>query len=196
MTIHTFIDALREILIILPAIFLVITVHEYFLGLTAFKLGDSTPQVSGLVKFNPLLFIDNLGMINFIVFRYGWSKSTTFDPRNFKRPVLYSLASILSGMCSNLLAAFLFILLIVLYKPNPVGYIYNLFMTVVQLNLNYFFLNMLPLLPLDGGKILSLFYPNYGKFEIFGIISLLFLFVFNFIRFIDVIVYNLIKLFI
>ncbi|MDD5067539.1 MAG: hypothetical protein PHF84_10895 [bacterium] len=196
MTIHTFIDALRELLIILPAIFLTITLHEYFLGFTAFKLGDITPQASGSVKFNPLLFIDNLGLINFILFHYGWSKTTAFDPRNFKRPFLFSVLSILAGMFSNFIAAFFFILLIILYKPNPLGYIYNLFMTIVQFNLNYFLLNLLPLLPLDGGKIISFLYPEYNKFEIVGIILLMLFFLLNLTRFFDLIVYNIINLFI
>ena len=196
MTIHTLIDALRELLIILPAIFLTITVHEYFQGFTALKLGDTTPLVSGLVKFNPLLFIDNLGLINFIIFHYGWSKSTMYDSRNFNKPLTHNIFVILIGMVANFITALFFILLIILYKPNPTGYIYNLFMSIIIFNLNYFFLNFLPLLPLDGGKILALIYPQYSKFEIVGIISLLIIFIFNFTKIIDLIVYSLITLFI
>ena len=194
MTIHTLIDALREILIILPAILFTITIHEYFQGIMAIKLGDTTPEDT--TKFNPFNFIDNFGLICLILFRYGWSKSITIDPRNFKNTRLNSITVILTGLAANLIAAFLFILLIVLYKPKPDEYIYDLFMTITQINLNFFFLSFLPLLPLAGGKIISVFYPQYHRFEIIGIIILLFIFIFKLTRFIDIIVFNLINVFI
>lgn len=196
MTINTFIDALRELLIILPAIFFTITIYEFSQALMAIKLGDSTPADTGLNKFNPLYFIDKLGLICFVLFKFGWSKSITFDSRNFKNPVLNSISVILTGMAVNLLAGFLFLLLIVLYKPQPDGYIYNLFMAITQINFNYFFLNFLPFLPLAGGKIISVFYPQYHRFEIICIIILLLILIFNLTKLIDVVVFNLINVFI
>ncbi len=194
MTIHTLIDALRELLIILPAILFTITIHEYFQGIMAIKLGDTTPEDT--TKFNPFNFIDNFGLICFILFRYGWSKSITIDPRNFKNTRLNTVTVILTGLAANLIAAFLFILLIVLYKPKPDEYIYKLFMAIIQINLNFFFINFLPLLPLAGGRIISIFYPKYIKFEIIGITLLLFIFIFDLTRFIDIIVLSLMDIFI
>ena len=196
MTIHTLIDALRELLIVLPAIFFTITVHEYFQGIMAIKLGDNTPIDTGLARFNPFHFIDKLGLISFILFQYGWSKSITIDSRNFKNPKLDYITVVLIGITANLLASFLFILLIVLYKPKPDGYIYNLFMVTYQINLKYFIINFLPLLPLAGGKTISVFYPKYQKTEIIGIVLLLLIFILNIKNPIDVIVDSLINLFI
>lgn len=106
MTVHTLIDALRELLIILPAILFTITIHEFSQGIIAVKMGDTTPIETGLTKFNPFNFIDNFGLICFILFRYGWSKSITIDPRNFKNPKLNYLTVISAGITANLLAAF------------------------------------------------------------------------------------------
>ena len=196
MTIHTLIDALRELLIILPAILFAITVHEFSQGLIAIRLGDTTAVDRGEAKFNPFNFIDNFGLVCFVLFRYGWSKNITIDQRNFHNPKLNFTVAILSGVAANLICAFLFILLTVLYKPKPDGYIYNLFMATTQINLNYFFLNFLPLLPLAGGRIICIFYPEYHKFEIIGIIILLLIFIFNLTKYIDIIVFSLINLFI
>ncbi len=196
MTISTLYFALRKLLIILPAVFFTITIHEYFQGMMAIKMGDNTPIDTGLAKFNPFHFIDKLGLISFVLFQYGWSKSITIDSRNFKNPKMDNIIVILIGITANLLAAFLFILLIVLYKPKPDGYIYNLFMTTYQINLKYVFINFLPLLPLSGGKVISIFYPKYQKTEIIGIVILLLIFIFNLKNPIDVIVDGLINLFI
>jgi len=196
MTIYTLIDALREMLIILPAVFVTITVHEYFQGIMSIRLGDNTPKDSGLTRLNPFLFIDKLGLICFVLFQYGWSRSITIDARNFKNPKLDHVSVILIGLTANLITAFLFVLLIVLYKPKPDGYIYNLFMATYQLNLKYILISFLPLLPLSGGKIISIFYPKYQKMEIIGIIILLIIFIFNLKTPIDAIVDSLINLFI
>ncbi len=196
MTINTLIDALRELLILLPAIFFTITIHEFFQGLAAVKMGDNTPADTGMIKFNPLYFIDKLGLLCFVLFRYGWSSSITIDSRNFKNPKIDTITVIMTGMLVNLISALLFLILIILYKPHPDGYIYNLFMTVTQINLNFFFLNFLPFLPLAGGKIISVFYPGYHRFEIIGTIILLLFLIFNLTKFFDIIVFNLINIFI
>ncbi len=196
MTIHTLIDALRELLIVIPAVLLTITVHEYSQGFVAVKSGDSTPLDTGLLRLNPLLFIDSIGFILFVLFRYGWSKSITFDYRNFKHPHLQAIYVILSGTFANLVTAFIFILLIILYKPSPDGYIYNLFMISIQLNLNYFLLNLLPIYPLDGGKIINLFLPQYYKTEFIGVLILILAIIFNVTKILDKLVFTFINIFI
>ncbi|MBU1078005.1 MAG: hypothetical protein KKH98_11975 [Spirochaetes bacterium] len=162
----------------------------------AIRMGDSTPSDSGLSKFNPFLFIDKLGLICFILFSFGWAKSITFDSRNFKNPVLNSVTVILTGMAANLIAAILFLLLIILYKPQPDGFIYNLFFTITKFNFNYFFFNFLPFIPLSAGRVISIFYPGYHRFEIIGIIILILILIFNLTSFIDIIVSNLMNIFI
>jgi Zn-dependent protease len=196
MTINTFIDALRELLIIVPAILFTITIHEFFQGLMAIKLGDRSLKDSGALKFNPFYYIDTFGFICFVLFQYGWTKSINFDSRNFKNYKLDNVAVTLTGLAANLMGAFIFILLIILYRPNPDGYPSYLFMSIIDFNLKFFFLNLLPLPPLAGGKILSIFFPRYSKLEFIGIIIIILLCLFNITKFIDIIAYNLKDLFI
>ncbi len=196
MTIHTIIEALRELLIILPAILLTITVHEYFQILTSIKFGDTTQYDNGYLKFNPLLFIDVIGFLMFVLFRYGWSKNIPFDDRNFQHPKIQSVYVILAGLIANLLTAFVFILLIVLYKPRPDGYIYNFFMASVQFNLNYFLLSLIPLYPMAMGRIVNVFYPKFYKLEFVNTLIIIFFIVFNLTKIFDNIIFSLIKVFI
>ena len=196
MTIHTLIEALRELLIIIPAVLLTITVHEYFQLLAAIKFGDTTPSDNGYFRFNPLLFIDIIGFLMFVLFRYGWSKNIPYDERNFKYSKLQSFYVILTGLAANLLTAFVFILLIVLYKPRPDGYIYNLFMASTQLNLNYFVLSLVPLYPMAAGRVINIFYPKFYKTEFIGTLLLVLMIVFNFTATFDKIIFDFIKIFI
>ncbi len=179
MSIQTIIEALRELLILIPAILIAITVHEYAQGYTASKLGDTTPLDTGMLKFNPQLFIDGLGLIFFIAFGYGWSKTIPIDARNFKKPFLWSIYVAASGILANFFVALLFMLLIILYKPAPEGYIYNLFMYIIKINLNYFLISLFPLLPLAGGRIISTIWENYSKTEFIGIMLLFLFLIFN-----------------
>jgi len=194
MSIQTVIEALRELLILAPAILIAITVHEYIQGYVAWKLGDTTPVDTGMLKFNPRFFIDGLGFIYFIAFGYGWSKSIPIDARNFKKPLLWSFYVGIAGIGANLLVAALFMLLIILYKPAPEGYIYNLFMHIIRINLNYFLISFFPILPLTGGRVLSVLWEYYAKTEFIGIIFLFIFFIFGGTKLLDSIVINFINL--
>ncbi len=194
MNIESVIDALRELLVLIPAILVAITVHEYFQGYVSLKLGDITLIETDTLKFNPILFIDTIGFISFIIFGYGWSKNIPIDIRNFKKPILYNLYASLVGIFSNLLVALILILLIILYKPHPDGYIYNLFMYTIKINLNYFIISLFPIFPLTGGQIITSIWDKYSKTEFIGITFLLLFFIFGGAKSLDSLVINFINL--
>ncbi len=194
MSFHLLIESIRELLVLIPAVFTAITVYEYTQGYIAFKLGDRTPVDSEMLKFNPLLFIEPVGFLMFILFHFGWSRPITIDIRNFKNPVKSGIIVYLGGIFSNLLVGFFFMLLIVLYKPNPEGYIYELFMYIIKINFNFFLINLLPILPFGLGRIVSLFYPEYSRFEFIGFILFILLLISGVITLFDRIVFNFIDL--
>lgn len=194
MSIQILIEALREFLVLIPSILIAITIHEFTTGYVAYKLGDTTPVDTGLLKFNPFNFIDALGLIFFIIFGYGWSKNIPVDYRNFKKPVLWYFYSELSGILSNLFVALFFILLVILYKPAPDGYIYNLFMNIIKINLNYFLICFFPVLPLSVGRLITVIWYNYSKTEFWGLLFLFIFFIFGGNTLLDKIVAIFIKI--
>jgi hypothetical protein len=176
MNIQILIEALRELLIIFPVIILTITAREYIEGYIAFKLGDTTAKDARLLNFNPLNFIDGLGLILFIAFGYGWSKNIPIDYRKFKKPIWYLYIEI-AGILFNLITAFFFILLIILYRPSPDGYIYHFFMNMIKINLNYFLISFFPILPLTCGRVISILWEDYSKLEFLCILFFVIFFI-------------------
>ncbi|MBN1898484.1 MAG: site-2 protease family protein [Spirochaetes bacterium] len=195
MNIQVLIEAIRELLILLPAILVAITLHEYAQGYLAVKLGDPTPSDTGLFGFRPMYYIDSLGFLFFVAFGYGWARAIPVDSRNFKKPFLYSLYVYLSGMGVNLFVAIMFILLIILYKPAPEGYIYNLFMQIIRINMNYFIFSFFPLLPLSGGRLIAVLWDFYPRTEFIQMILLFLFFIFGGASFLDSIVISIIHIF-
>jgi len=193
MSIQVLIEALREFLVIIPSILLAITFREYIVGYIAYKLGDTTPVDTGLLSFNPFNFIDNIGLIFFIAFGYGWGKQIAVDFRNLKKRSYYLYFELI-GIFSNFVLALFFMLLIILYRPSPVGYIYNLFMNIIKINLNYFIVSFLPLLPLPGGRVVAFFWEDYNRTEFFCLILLFLFFILGGGNVFDVAVVNFMKI--
>ena len=92
----------------LPPILLALTVHEYFHGYVAYRMGDPTAKYAGRLTFNPIKHIDIFGLFAFIIFRFGWAKPVPINPYNFRnvnRGILYTS---IAGPLSNFVLAFIF----------------------------------------------------------------------------------------
>ncbi len=176
----------------LPVIF-AITVHEYAHGWVAHKLGDNTAKSLGRLTLNPIKHVDILGTV--IVpaallmlggFLFGWAKPVPVDMRYFKNPRQDMAWVAVAGPFSNLIMAWLWALLIpigkALYATAPdVGLflIYSAQAGVV-INIALMVLNLLPIPPLDGSRILSAFLPahisyQFNRLEQYGFIILIIL---------------------
>lgn len=162
------ISELEKFLYAVPAILLAVTIHEYSHGLVARHLGDDTAHDMGLLKLNPFLHLDPLGFILFLWFRLGWSRSLPVDFRKLGGNRIYSIIVLLAGIGGNLLLALFFILLLKLKNPMPEHYVDSFLWYSVVLNINMAVLNLLPVLPLDGGRILRLYVRGYEKYEFLG----------------------------
>ena len=156
-------------------------------------LGDSTAKDLGRLTLNPISHIDPFGtillpLIFFLfsvllpgqqTFIFAYAKPVPYNPYNL-RDQKYGPAWIaLAGPGVNLFLAIIFGLVI---RFTPYSQLTNFFYLIVFANLLLFVINMIPLPPLDGAKIVSIFQPNYERyFSGFGfLLVLIFLFTIGF----------------
>lgn len=176
----------------LPVIF-AITLHEAAHGWVASKLGDPTAKALGRITVNPIKHIDLMGTIIVPLvlvvlggFVFGWAKPVPVDARNFKQPLKDMALVAAAGPVSNLLMA-CFWALIMAFAINwlePDQWLKRPLAMMAQagvvINLILMTLNLLPLLPLDGGRVVTgLLSPRaamtFMKTERYGMIILLLL---------------------
>ena len=136
------------------------------------KCGDNTPKLLGRYTLNPLKHFDIIGLLCMIVVHFGWARPVPIDPNNFRRRTLGCLLVAISGILANLITALLIypILILSLRMPN-IGLfddlIIKIFFYIFNLSLTFAAFNLLPLMPLDGFRIIQSFTKPYNRFRIF-----------------------------
>lgn len=146
--------------------------HEYAHGWMARRKGDRSAEIMGRLTLNPFAHADILGTfvlpILALAFRlplFGWAKPVPVDERNLKDPRRDLFWIALAGPLSNLLLAFLTTLVmafLVRFQPqtaNDSG-VADILQVFLVLNLLLACFNLIPLHPLDGGKVLARFLPT------------------------------------
>lgn len=174
----------------LPVIFAV-TLHEAAHGWMADRLGDRTARMMGRVTLNPLKHIDPigtvlvpLGMFALTGFMFGWAKPVPIDPRNLKRPRRDMAWVAAAGPAANLLMAVAWGLAIVFAQSiahsSPWIAEPLLFMGAagVLINVILMVLNLLPIPPLDGSRVVASLLPynaarSYARIEPYGLFIVL-----------------------
>ena len=68
-----FMPNIMDLLYLVPAILLALTVHEYAHAYISYRLGDPTPATDGRLSLNPLHHLDPMGTLMLLLFRFGWS---------------------------------------------------------------------------------------------------------------------------
>jgi Zn-dependent protease len=157
--------AVQMLLLMAPGLLLAVTIHEVAHGWIADRLGDPTARLAGRLTLNPLPHIDPLGALAFVLAGFGWARPVPVNARNLRRPVRDMAWVAAAGPLSNLLVAFLGLVLLVLtarlveapFVARPVA---GMLEFVYRFNLGLAIFNLIPLPPLDGGHFLPYFFPR------------------------------------
>jgi Zn-dependent protease len=181
----------RIVVWILPVVF-AITAHEVAHGWIAKKCGDNTAFLLGRLTLNPIKHIDPLGtiiipgllLLTGTGFIFGWAKPVPVDARNFKNPRRDMALVAFAGPLANLLMAIAWALIarlgvVIGVEVISLPLIYT-GIAGISINLVLALINLLPIPPLDGSRILSGMLPpkwawQYNRLERFGFIILLLL---------------------
>jgi Zn-dependent protease len=180
--------------IALPVLF-AITVHEAAHGWMANRLGDGTAKMLGRVTLNPLRHIDPLGTLivplaTFLLtgFLFGWAKPVPINGRNLRHPRRDMALVALAGPGANLVMAVLWGLAVqaglAIWDTSEWVGLPLIYMGAagVLINVILMALNLFPLLPLDGGRVLDSLLPpvwsaRFSRLEPYGLMLLLLLLV-------------------
>jgi len=146
-------DPLAFALVAIPLLFSVI-IHEVAHGWVAYRMGDPTAKWLGRLTLNPLKHLDPVGTLMLFLAGFGWAKPVPVNFNNIsdKRKGLIFVSS--AGIVANILFAFISLLFIRLFSTSSSGIAVILVYYVVQINITLAALNLIPIPPLDGSKIL------------------------------------------
>ena len=190
----------------LPVLF-AITLHEAAHGYVARHFGDMTAHAQGRISLNPVRHIDIVGtiIVPLVILvltskligggglLFGWAKPVPVNYSALRKPRQHMALVAAAGPGANLVMALIWALalkLSVLLPANgfsePLGLMAQ---AGIFVNLIFMFLNLLPILPLDGGRILASLLPSraawqYAKLEPWGVPLLLLLLVTNVLNFV------------
>lgn len=143
----------------IAALLMAIAVHEFSHALVADYLGDPTPRLQGRLKLNPLVHIDQFGLLFLLFFGFGWGKPVQFDPYNLKHPRKDAALISIAGPISNFIIALGLSILLRLFILLNQSFLYTIssFIIVpfISLNIVLGVFNLLPIHPLDGFKIVG-----------------------------------------
>ncbi|MGS1010164.1 site-2 protease family protein [Achromobacter anxifer] len=180
----------------IPVIF-AITLHEAAHGFVARMFGDPTAYQAGRISLNPARHIDPVGTLLVPVaillaskllgspgMLFGWAKPVPVDFSRLRRPKQDMLWVALAGPAANLLMAVMWAFSLRLFLESGLQETFWFEMAVAGVNVNLVLmaLNLLPILPLDGGRILFSLLPNrlawqYSKIEPYGLVIVVILLV-------------------
>jgi len=190
----------RQLLISALPILIAITFHEVSHGFVAYKLGDSTAKMLGRLTLNPLASIDLFGTILLPIMTYlltglvfGYAKPVPINPMNFKNPRKGMALSAVAGPVTNIVLALISVILLKLIiaplamtSPDTISEtilqpVIMILKASIQINVILAVVNMIPIPPLDGGRVLVGLLPSrqamtFSKIEPFGFIIVLVLF--------------------
>ena len=146
------------------------TFHEYAHARVAVWLGDDTPIRDGRLTLNPLRHLDPWGALMLLLVGFGWAKPVRVNSNKVTQKNKAGMVFVaIAGPCANLLLAILGAIVVrcglvrtnlplfgLSWLPSP-AYFFTQF---IWINLSLLVLNLIPLSPLDGKRVLDYFIPD------------------------------------
>ena len=144
-----------------------LTIHEFAHAWSADQLGDDTPRLQGRLTLNPLAHLDPIGSLMLLLAGFGWARPVQVNPYALRRANPAGMVIVAAaGPFSNLLLAILAAIPFragLLNASLSAGFVSNLFLDFIWINLILLFFNLIPIFPLDGEKIADYFLPPQGQ---------------------------------
>ncbi len=194
-------DIIRQVIISAIPVLIAIVFHELSHGFVAYRLGDPTAKMMGRLTINPIAHIDPFGTIlmplMLIVFTggqfvFGYAKPVPINPMNFKNPKRDMAISAAAGPVTNFILSIISIILIKFLVipashifPDIVGStvlapVFLILQRSIEVNVVLAAFNMIPIPPLDGGRVLVGLLPykqavSFSKIEPFGFLIVIIL---------------------
>lgn len=178
-------NILYKLSIMLVPGLLAITCHEVSHGYMAWRFGDPTARMLGRLTLNPLKHIDIFGTLMLVIVGIGWAKPVPVVIENLRNPkrdmIWVSAAGPITNLFLAIVSAILLRLLVVIPVGNasfivqPLSYMAGF---SIYINLLLAFFNMIPIPPLDGGRVLMGLLPYrqavaLGRIEPYGMIVII-----------------------
>ncbi len=135
-----------------------LTFHEAAHAWAAMRLGDDTAERMGRLSLNPFVHMDPIGSLMILTMPFGWAKPVPVDPRNLKNPRVGMPLISFAGPFSNLLLGVLGCFIYYLLNQRGLSAGTDSFLKAfVSINFSLAIFNLLPIYPLDGSKMVTLF---------------------------------------
>lgn len=156
-------DFLIELILIIPAVAIALSAHEFAHAFVAYKMGDTSQLTRGRLSLNPLKHMDLFGTLCLIIFGFGWAKPVQIDASNFKDEKTGMIYSALAGPLMNFFLAFITLFIyclfyrfeLVLLDSYLIYYLCSFLEVLALINIGLGLFNIIPVPPLDGSKIIG-----------------------------------------